>query len=183
MSCLNKSGKYHTYNRHYLESIELTWGNTATHPPNYFINGQQRQTTANSANLKYPRTLRLRSLQPDQPRTLPNGGFSTHDSSLSHLNQNFVLFQILYHKWFINRKLLYLIPTSYQLRLALNFSYHAFIFISVFISCVVLMLNYRYISIWWISDHPFIFLPTLTKLIKLSFSKANVVWVCLWQPL
>ena len=104
-------------------------------------------------------------------------------SSLSHLNQNFVLFQILYHKWFINRKLLYLIPTSYQLRLALNFSYHAFIFISVFISCVVLMLNYRYISFWLFSDHSFIFLPTRTKLIKLSFSKANVVWVCLWQPL
>nr|XP_022314023.1 uncharacterized protein LOC111118716 isoform X2 [Crassostrea virginica] len=60
-------------NRHSLESIEETRGNTATHPPNYFINGQQRQSTANSANLNYPPTLRLRSLQPDQPRTLPNG--------------------------------------------------------------------------------------------------------------
>ena len=48
--------------RHSLESIEVTTGNTATHPPNYFINVQQRKTTANSANLHYDPTLRLRSL-------------------------------------------------------------------------------------------------------------------------
>ena len=43
--------------------------------PNNFIHGQQHQTTANSANLH----LRLSSLQPVQPITLPNAGYSTHD--------------------------------------------------------------------------------------------------------
>ena len=86
MRCLNKSGKLHTYNRHSLESIEVTRGNTATHPPNYIINGQQRQTTVNSANLYYDPTLRLRSLQPDQIRTLPNGDYQTNNCFLvTHL--------------------------------------------------------------------------------------------------
>ena len=58
MRCFNKSGNRYTYNRHSLESIEVTRGNTATHPPNYFINGQQRQTTVNSANLNYDPTYR-----------------------------------------------------------------------------------------------------------------------------
>ena len=42
-----------------LESIEVTQGNTATQPPYYIINDQHRQ--------------------PDQPRTLPNGGYNAHD--------------------------------------------------------------------------------------------------------
>ena len=45
MSCLNKSGDRHKYNRLSLESIEVTRRNTALHSPNYFINGQQRQPT------------------------------------------------------------------------------------------------------------------------------------------
>ena len=72
-------------NRHSLESIEETRGNTATHPPNYFINGQQRQRTANSANLNYPPTYRLHSLQLDQQRSLPYGGYNTSDFSLLHM--------------------------------------------------------------------------------------------------
>ena len=69
--------------------------NMATQPPNYFINGQQRHSTANSANLNYPPTLRLRSLQPDQPRTLPNGGFNSHDLSWLH-NTGYSLFSTVY---------------------------------------------------------------------------------------
>ena len=44
--------------------IEVTRGNTATHPPNYFMNGQQRQP----------------SLRPDLTPTFPPTG-STEDSS------------------------------------------------------------------------------------------------------
>ena len=70
MRCLNKK-EIVIRNRYPLESIEVTQRNTATHPPNYLIKDQQRQTTANSANLNYDPTYRLRSFQPDQPRTLP----------------------------------------------------------------------------------------------------------------
>ena len=59
MRCVNKSGNRHTYNRHCLEeSIEVTRGNTATHPPNYFINDQPRQP----------------SLRPDLTPTFPPTG-------------------------------------------------------------------------------------------------------------
>ena len=58
--------------------------------PNYFINGHQRQTTANSATLNYHPTLRLRSFQPDQPRTFPNGGYKTNDISWLHYSKTVV---------------------------------------------------------------------------------------------
>ena len=44
MRCLNKSGNRLTYNRHSLEGIEETRGNTATHHP------LTTSSTANSAN-------------------------------------------------------------------------------------------------------------------------------------
>ena len=69
MRCLNRS-----VNRHSLESIEETRGNTTTHPPsNYFISGQQRQP----------------SLRPDYTPTFPptgltkdalDGGYRTYDN-------------------------------------------------------------------------------------------------------
>ena len=68
MRCLNRSG-----NRHSLESIEETRGNTTTHPPsNYFINGQQRQPSLRP----YLTLTYVRSLQLDQLRTLPTGGYN-----------------------------------------------------------------------------------------------------------
>ena len=77
----------------------MTRGNTATHPPNYFINGQQRQRTANSANLYNDPTYRLHSLQTDQQRTLPYGGYNTSDFSLLHLYSYRVNIDIFVIQW------------------------------------------------------------------------------------
>ena len=48
MRCLNKSGNRHMYNRHSLESIEVTRGNTATHSPTTLstANSAKRRPTA-----------------------------------------------------------------------------------------------------------------------------------------
>ena len=72
MRCLNESGNRHTLSLSFgkYRGDPRQYGHPL--PPNNFNNGRQRKTPANSVNVHNDPTLRLRSLQADQPRT-PDG--------------------------------------------------------------------------------------------------------------
>ena len=83
MRCLNKSGNRHTYNRHSLESIEETRGNTATIPLTTLSTDNSANRRPTAPTLTKPR---LYAYVPSIRINLglPNGGYTTHDLSWLH---------------------------------------------------------------------------------------------------